>query len=114
VQRDGLANVPGGRAAYAATHCACNEEYNGDGATGASPKGTIRNEFFRRIAFAEAVTAYGNNPNDPAMTTNVKGFDVSIAEICEEVADDQGSTPDHNTVALNLAPPATYAKGASC
>jgi hypothetical protein len=43
----------------------------------------------------------------------LEGGDVSIADVCEAVADDEGVTPEDLTRALSLVPPATFAKGAS-
>jgi hypothetical protein len=67
----------------------------------------------RRAAFAEAVAAYFNDPNNPALSIALEGVDVPIAKVCEVVADDEGVMPDDLTRALSLVPPATFAKGAS-
>jgi hypothetical protein len=66
-----------------------------------------------RAAFAEAVAAYFNDPNNPALSISLHGQDVSIADVCEAIADDEGVMPDDLTRALSLVPPATFAKGAS-
>ena len=67
----------------------------------------------RRADFAEAVAAYFNDPNNPALSIALEGGDVPIADICEAVTDDEGVMPDDLTRALGLVPPATFAKGAS-
>jgi hypothetical protein len=67
----------------------------------------------RHTAFAEAVAAYFNDPNNPALSIALEGVDVPIAKVCEAVADDEDMMPDDLTRALSLVPPATFAKGAS-
>jgi hypothetical protein len=67
----------------------------------------------RHAAFAEAVAAYFNDPNNPALSIALEGVDVPIANICQVLADDQDTMPDDLTRALSLVPPATFAKGAS-
>jgi hypothetical protein len=69
------------------------------------------NEYFRHMAFAEAVATLSNSI-DPSVIVLVQGFDVSIAEICKDVQNDP-VMPDDITTALTLVPPATYAVGAS-
>ena len=71
------------------------------------------NEFFRRIAFADAVAAYKKRPNDPALSIPVKGQNVAVSRICEDMARDQGMMPDYLARDIGLVPPVTFAKGAS-
>jgi hypothetical protein len=79
----------------------------------AASTGCTMNEFFRRIAFAEAVAAYKKKPNNPALSILVRGQDVPVAQICEEMVRDQGMMPDYLARDIGLAPPVTFAKGAS-
>jgi hypothetical protein len=71
------------------------------------------NEYFRRLAFAEAVAAYGRNPHEPPLSITVRSHKVSIADVCEAIVADQGEMPEYLARDLNVVAPATYAKGAS-
>ena len=50
-----------------------------------------------RTTFAEAVAAYFSDPNNPALSIMLESGDVSIADVCEAVADDEGVMPEDLT-----------------
>jgi hypothetical protein len=70
-------------------------------------------EFFRRIAFADAVATTKRNPNNPNLSVSVRGKDVPVVDLCEAMVNDRGVMPDFLTRDLGLVPPVTFAKGAS-
>lgn len=98
-------------------HCAEQSHNRGDECcdlrTPGRTTGRTMNEYFRRIAFAEAIAAHKRKPDNPALSIAVRGHDVSVSEICAEMVNDRGVMPDFLARELGLVPPVTFAKGAS-